>query len=351
MRARWLVSGLAALVVAAGTARGDTSSPRLRVPDVALVDQAGETRHVYHDLVEGHIVAFNFIFTSCTTICQPMAATFARVQGLVHDPRVRLVSVSIDPETDTPQRLAEWARRFDAGPSWTLLTGSAADVDTLRKALGVYTPDRATHAPTVVIVDDPGGRVVRADGLGSAQALADAIDALARPSAAPASASATASYFKDLPLVDQDGRGIDLYDDVLRGHVVVIQSFFASCEGSCPVMAGNLLRLQKRFGADLGKKLVFASITVDPEHDTPEQLKAYGAKLGAAPGWMFLSGTRAQVDAALGKLGLFAETRDAHKNLVLIGNEPTGLWKKAMGLAPSEALGDIVETVLDDQGQ
>jgi len=166
-----LLSGLAWLApVLAASGEG------LHVPDVVLTDQHGKAHHVYADLVQGRVVAFNFIFTSCPTVCRPMSATFARAQSLLAGRPVRLISVSIDPRTDTPERLALWAARFDAGPSWTLLTGEPRQVDELRKALGVYTPDRFAHSPTVVILD-AAGRATRVDGLGSARALADAIEA------------------------------------------------------------------------------------------------------------------------------------------------------------------------------
>ena len=150
-------------------------------PDVALTDENGRAVRFYSDIAKGRTVAINFIFTSCSTICQPMSGTFAKAETLLGDRNARLVSISIDPESDTPQRLAEWKKRFRGGKSWTLLTGSQSEIDKLRKALGVFTPDRISHSPTVVVLDDVHGGTTRVNGLANAKAIIDAIDSL-RPS-------------------------------------------------------------------------------------------------------------------------------------------------------------------------
>jgi protein SCO1/2 len=157
-------------------------------------------------------------------------------------------------------------------------------------------------------------------------------------------------YLAKLSLVDQNGRRVDLYDDLIKNHTVVLNSFFASCTGSCPVMARTFLHLQNKLGDRVGTDVILVSITVDPETDTPEKLKAYAEKMGAKRGWYFLTGSRAEVDAALGKLGQYAEAREAHKNIIVAGNDRTGLWKKALAIAPSEEIWKVVESVVDDPG-
>lgn len=154
-----------------------------RVPPVVLTDESGRQVRLYEDLIKGHVVAVNFIFTSCPTVCRPMSAIFSHVQSLLGSRPVRLVSITIDPATDTPRKLAEWKAQFRGGRSWTLLTGSAAQIDDVRRAFGVYTPDRFSHSPTIVIVDDIRGRSTRIDGLARATAIVQAIDALSKVSA------------------------------------------------------------------------------------------------------------------------------------------------------------------------
>jgi protein SCO1/2 len=166
----------------------------LAIPDVALVDQDGRPVHIYSDLIHGKRVAMNFVFTTCTTICPPMGANFERLQGLLGaraGADVRLISVSVDPLTDTPERLKAWGARFHAGPGWTLLTGRQEDVDHLRKSLGVYTADRAAHSPIALLGDDPAHRWTRAYGLGSPAKLLQILDGLA---AYPASGGGGSSH-------------------------------------------------------------------------------------------------------------------------------------------------------------
>jgi protein SCO1/2 len=159
---------------------GQGEGPFSRSLGVTLTNEQGRDVRVYDDLVKGRVVAVNFIFTSCTTVCQPMSATFAQAETLLGRRASHLISISIDPEMDTPARLASWKKRFHGGDSWTLLTGSRADIDALRKSLGVYTPDRFSHSPTVVVIDDLHGRSTRLNGFASASAIVDMIDSLSK---------------------------------------------------------------------------------------------------------------------------------------------------------------------------
>jgi protein SCO1 len=343
---------------AAEAASQDTGAGPLTIPDVALVDQDGRPVHVYSDLIRGRRVAMNFVFTTCTTICPPMGANFERLQGVLGTPDhsdVRLISVSIDPRTDTPQRLKEWGAKFHAGPGWTLLTGSPEDVDRLLKALGVFTANRADHSPLVLLGDDRAGRWTRAYGLAAPAKMVEILDGLAAPPAVaaprPAAPDSPAHrYFTDVELTDQDGRPQRLYSDLLAGRTVVIDVFFSECTGSCPMVGATLAKLQAALGGRLGRDLYLLSISVDPQTDTPARLKEYAARFNARPGWYFLTGSKENVDLALHKLGQYVEQRDAHSNILLVGNERTGLWKKVFGLAKPEEIVTLVSGVLDDRG-
>jgi protein SCO1 len=172
--------------------------------------------------------------------------------------------------------------------------------------------------------------------------------AVALPMAAQSSPAA--AYFGGIVLTDQDGHRVRLYEDLMKGRTIVLNSFFASCSASCPVMGRAYVALQERFAGRLGKELTLVSITVDPENDTPAKLKEYAAKQHAKPGWVLLTGSKAEVEGALRKIGQYVESRDAHFNIMIVGNEPTGLWKKAFALAKPEEIAAIVESVLDDKG-
>jgi protein SCO1/2 len=156
-------------------------------------------------------------------------------------------------------------------------------------------------------------------------------------------------YFSDVELLDQDGQKLRFYTDVLKNKVVIINTFFTTCTNICPPMNRNFEKIQEALGDRLGKDAFLISITVDPQTDTPTRLKEYSRRFHARPGWLFLTGSKENVDWALYKLGQYVETKDDHTNIFIIGNEPKGLWKKAFGLAKSEELIRIVEDVIADR--
>ncbi len=156
-------------------------------------------------------------------------------------------------------------------------------------------------------------------------------------------------YFTDVVLVNQNGEPMRLYSDLLKGKVVIINAFFATCTGSCLPMNRNLEKVQAAFPDRIGKDLRILSISVDPLVDTPASLKEYAKRLNARPGWYFLTGEKKNVDQALYKLGQYVENKQDHLNIFIIGNERTGLWKKAFGLARSDELVKVVQSVLDDK--
>jgi len=347
-----LLAALLALLIPVRAPAAEISEEPVHpsIPDVSLLDQDGKPVHFYSDLVRGKVVMMSFIFTSCTTVCPPLGATFAKVQKLLGDRDVRLISVSVDPVNDTPERLKAWAQKFGGGPGWTLVTGDKDNVTKLLKGLGVYTANAAEHSPLVLVGNDAQNRWTRAYGLAPPAKLVELIDGMASVPKTAEAESPAQHYFGDIPLVDQDGRTLRLYSDLLKGRTVVIDAMFTSCAGACPLMSDNLAKIQDWLGDRLGKEVYLLSFSVDPGTDTPAKLKEYAARLKARPGWYFLTGTKENVDAALTKLGQHAETREAHSNLFLIGNDKTGLWKKAFGLAKPADLIPIVESVLKDQG-
>lgn len=153
------------------------------LPRVSLRSQDGATLAFAEAIDDGRPVLLNFIYTSCTAICPPMTRIFAEVQERLgaDRARVRLVSVSIDPEQDTPKRLKDYARQFGAGDQWLFLTGSSAASTAVQKAFNSYRPDKMGHTPVSFLRRAPGQPWVRLDG------LAQAADILAelRPMLAP----------------------------------------------------------------------------------------------------------------------------------------------------------------------
>ena len=162
--------------------------------------------------------------------------------------------------------------------------------------------------------------------------------------------SAAQKYFTDVELIDQDGRKLRLYTDLMKGRVVIINSFYAACTGSCPAMNQRLEKIQSALGKRLGQDIFLISVSVDPVADTPAILKEYAKKWNARPGRFFLTGDKANVDLVLGKLGQMPGKREDHSTVWAIGNDRTGLWKRVMGLSSADDLIKEVETVLNDKG-
>jgi protein SCO1/2 len=160
--------------------------------------------------------------------------------------------------------------------------------------------------------------------------------------------SASNKYFTDVLLTDQNGKSQRLYSDLIKGRVIIVNAMFTTCTSVCPPMNHNMEMIQERIGDRLGKDVVMISFTVDPATDTPPVLKAYAAKFHAKPGWYFLTGKKENLEFALRKFGHYVENRDDHTTIIIIGNDRTGLWKKAFGMAKTSDLIEVVETVLND---
>ena len=316
----------------------------LHIPDTVVLDQDGRRLSFYSDLVKGRTVAINFIFTTCTTICPVLAANFAKAQRELGENigDVRLISVSVDPTTDTPERLKRFAQTFHAGPGWSLVTGDKTEIAGLLAALGVAAPDKLQHTPTVLIGNDASGNWQRVSGLASSSGILRTIQEVKQsPSESPAATQA-AGYFPNNELVTQDGTKIHFYDDLLKGKTVLINFVFTTCTGVCSPMTANLARVQRFLGDRVGRDIVMISISVDPETDTPPVLKHYAEKFGAKPGWYFLTGDKANVDAVLHKLGGYVEDKNDHSSALIVGNVGHGGWRKLLAIADSTAIGNVV---------
>lgn len=160
----------------------DSGTTKMNIPDTELLDQNGRKIRFYTDLIKGQTVAINFIFTTCTTICPPLGATFARVQKELGDKAgrdVRFISISVDPATDTPERLKAWGAKFHAGDGWTFVTGAKPQVDELLRALGASSARREDHSPAILIGNDANGTWTRTYGLANTSRIIELIDSAA----------------------------------------------------------------------------------------------------------------------------------------------------------------------------
>jgi cytochrome oxidase Cu insertion factor (SCO1/SenC/PrrC family) len=149
----------------------------LKIPNTRILDQDGKQLNFYNDLIKGKTVAINFIFTTCTTVCPPLTATFRKVQQIAAERGldVRLVSVSVDPVVDTPERLKAFAEKFKVDQGWTFVTGDKGEIDTLLQALGASVANKNDHTPMILIGNDSSNYWTRAYGLSSPSRLVELI--------------------------------------------------------------------------------------------------------------------------------------------------------------------------------
>jgi|KBSSwiStaDraftv2_1062776.scaffolds.fasta_scaffold07999_9 protein SCO1/2 len=136
------------------------------VPRVALVRGDAATVDFSAELQDSRPVYLNFIYTSCTTVCPVMSQVLAQLQEALGKDRdkVLMMSVSIDPEFDTPERLGAYARQFEAGPQWRFYTGTLDASIAVQRAFGVYTRDKMGHPVATFYRPAPERPWVRIDG-------------------------------------------------------------------------------------------------------------------------------------------------------------------------------------------
>jgi len=272
-----------------------TEEGQIEMPSVKLTNQDGEVVNLL-ELTKGKVVAINFVFTTCTTICPVMGAQFSALtkkmkQELNND--LVMISISIDPVNDTPERLKIWSEKFEPEKGWNLLTGNKHTINKLLKELEVFTALIDDHAPIILMGKEGEGGWIRTNGLTAPEDLAKQLKKYINPtenSPTPTDNKGAASYFTNVTLVNQYGEEMALFDDLMRGKVVIINPFFSECTGTCPVMNSKMEALQAQLGDQLGKSVHILSITVDPKNDTPETLAAYADRFHAKRGWYFLSG-------------------------------------------------------------
>jgi protein SCO1/2 len=167
-----------ALSTTATETKDEGALSSLHIPDITVYDQNGKRLNFYTDLVKGKVVAINFIFTTCTTICPPLTATFRRVQQTLKeqtDRDVQLISISVDPVIDTPERLRDFAAKFKAGPGWAFVTGDKFEIDSLLRALGAAVSNKNDHTPMILVGNDTIGYWTRTYGLSSPTTLTKVI--------------------------------------------------------------------------------------------------------------------------------------------------------------------------------
>lgn len=171
----------------------------------------------------------------------------------------------------------------------------------------------------------------------------------ARPATAATDAAAreakARNYFTDTVLQAQDGRSLRFYSDVLKDQVVLVNFVFTECGDSCPLITHKLLQARQSLGPQ-ARNVRYVSITIDPERETPQTMAAFARKHGAVdPQWLWLSGSKANIELVTKRLGAHTDTREEHFTGLIVGNLRTDRWVKIRPDAPPQAIAEQLRRV------
>ena len=159
-----------------------TAKPaEVKLLDLELLDQDGRKVKFQSDVIGDRIVVIDTFFTTCGLICPILSAIYADLQDRLGDrlgKEVALVSISVDPNTDIPPRLKEFAGKWEAKPGWVFLTGQKTVVDRVLDGLGLYSADFAAHPAAFLVGDGKSGKWTRFYGFASPEELLAKIDEL-----------------------------------------------------------------------------------------------------------------------------------------------------------------------------
>ena len=149
------------------------SIEKYNIPDITLINQDGKKVNIVSLLKSDQPVIVDFIYGTCTTICPVLSAGFVNLQNrlIAAGQKPLLISITIDPENDSPRVMKEYLKRFRAKPGWHFLTGSRSDIDKVMKAFNAYIPDKMSHYPLNMIRNPKDGTWVRLFGIMSSKEL------------------------------------------------------------------------------------------------------------------------------------------------------------------------------------
>jgi len=149
----------------------------------------------------------------------------------------------------------------------------------------------------------------------------------------PNSRAAQSGFFPNVPLVDQDGKSVMFYDDMVKNKTVLLNFFLIGCQdGRCPIATANLRKVQDMLGDRMGKDVFFISVTLQPELESPKILKKYADSFEVKPGWSFLTGKPHDIETLRRSLGYFdpdpERDRDLnnHIGMARYGNDKFNRW-------------------------
>ena len=148
-------------------------------------------------------------------------------------------------------------------------------------------------------------------------------------------------YFTDTKLKTQADKTVRFYSDAMKGKVVLLNFVFTQCGDACPLITAKLVQVKKELGELFGTEVRFVSLSIDPQHDRPQDLAKFASKFEAVhPEWLFLTGEPANVEAVVKKLGAWTEDIESHSTAIIIGSPQQGKWKKVRPDAPPKVIAE-----------
>jgi protein SCO1/2 len=158
-------------------------------------------------------------------------------------------------------------------------------------------------------------------------------------------------YFPDVMLVTHEGERVRLYEDLIRDKIVVLNFFYATCEGICVPTTSNLVKVQALLQSRVGRDIFMYSFSLKPKADSPAVLRDYKERFRIGPGWFFLTGSDGDLELVRRRTGFVDPdpARDAnklnHTGMIRYGNEPLTLWGACPGMSKPESLAKSILTV------
>jgi len=158
----------------------------------------------------------------------------------------------------------------------------------------------------------------------------------------------TTDDFPDVLLTDQHGQTYRFFEDLIRDRSVVVNFMFTQCALICPGTTSHLVRLHQAFHGAVGRDLRFLSISLDPDHDTPEVLHAYWEAFGGHEGWLYLRGDYEETELLRRRMGVYDldpvidADKTQHSGILTFGNDATDRWAALPALS---TIVDLKETI------
>ncbi len=302
-----------------------------RLPQIApfsLVEQSGQP--FANSALAGKPFLASFFFSRCPSICRDLNRQVQRFQEEFAKTDLQFLSISVDPEFDTPERLREYSGEFSAADQWHFLTGKPHQIKELLEKFFRQADDGGHHTTDLFLFDRWGRYRDRFsfDNPKELQRLSETarelLDENVPPlekvvstrnvlASVPHAKSKVLPWLYDFQLVTSDGE--EFWSRDLTGTPWIASAFFTTCPTICPLQNRFLHEIQPDVAA---RNASLVSITVDPETDSPPVLRQYARQMGAAANWHFLTGDRTYIQRVCSEfLGIAGES-EHHSSLLVV---------------------------------